>query len=190
VDIRTAELGVVREQIISLKAQIDMAKARDVLLQKSNLAVAELINLVYSKSTVDLAQVLNYGIRTVYPRSVEAQVVQSVVGGKPAVRVQLSDSGHEPVDPMEAHGGGLASILGFLIRVLLIVATGKRRLLVLDEPFSAVSSELQEPLSALMRSIVDDLNFQILLVTHQPTLAASADVTYMVAAPGVLVKED
>jgi ABC-type thiamine transport system ATPase subunit len=129
---------------------------------------------------------LNYGIGAAYPREVQAVVERSISGGRPNLAVKLMDGGKEPVDPENAHGGGLAQILGFLARVVIVMATGKRRILFLDECFSAVSGDLLSDLSALIRAIVDQLDFQIILVTHQPELADAANIIYRVKAPGVI----
>lgn len=159
-------------------------------LQKVEATVASITNLVYSDSTESLAKALNFGIATAYPRSVEAVVERGIAAGRPTLKVGILDGGAEPVDPESAHGGGLAAILGFLARVIMVLSTGRRRILILDEPFAAVSSDILTDLSALVRAVVDQLGFQILMVTHQPELADSADVVYRVVGPGKIEKQE
>jgi DNA repair exonuclease SbcCD ATPase subunit len=86
---------------------------------------------------------------------------------------------------MDARGGGLAATVGFLLRVVVLLlrtgGTGKQ-LLVLDETFAHVSAEYLEGVGRFLREIVDRSGVQIILVTHQETLAEAADVVYRFTA--------
>lgn len=87
---------------------------------------------------------------------------------------------------MDAQGGGLASIVGFILRVVVLALRpgGRRQLLVLDETFGMVSAEYHDRLAVFLRSLVDDLGLQLLLITHAPAQGAYADVVYRVSKEG------
>lgn len=83
---------------------------------------------------------------------------------------------------MDARGGGLAAVVGFLLRLtLMLLKDGTRQekgVMVLDETFAHVSAEYLEPLGQFLREIVDKTGIQIIMVTHQPELGTFADAIY------------
>jgi len=82
---------------------------------------------------------------------------------------------------MDARGGGLAAVIGFLLR-LVVGLMGRdphdASLMVLDETFAHVSAEYLEPTGQFLREVVDRTGVQIILVTHQPEFAEYADRVY------------
>lgn len=147
-------------------------------------STSRLITSSHEEAIVALEEMLNYGVATVYKRDIRIKVIEETRSNRPILRIAILDGNNVPIDPSRQHGGGLSQILGALTRVLLITATGKRRLMILDEPFSAVSDDLLDDLAQLLRDLVDSLNFQVLLVTHQRALGALADLSYELIAPG------
>jgi len=84
---------------------------------------------------------------------------------------------------MGAHGGGPADVIGFMLKLLVIIFNGKdkvRPILFLDETFSHLSDEYLPAMAQVIRKFVDELgtDLQIVLVTHQKEFAEVADVAY------------
>lgn len=82
---------------------------------------------------------------------------------------------------MDARGGGLAAVVGFLLRLtILLLRDGSRseNLLVLDETFAHVSEEYLEPLGQFLREIREKTGIQFIMVTHQPQFGEYADAVY------------
>lgn len=87
----------------------------------------------------------------------------------------------EVMDIVNAHGGGLVVVIGFLLRVVTLALIGsKYKILLLDETFSHVSESYLEPLSVLIKTVTSRLGIQIILVSHQEVLTAAADKVYEV----------
>lgn len=82
---------------------------------------------------------------------------------------------------LDSFGGGVLSLVSFIMLVSTIVLKKKRRFIMLDESFSAVSVEYQEGLSNFVRQLCDDFNFDIALVSHQKSLNVEATRTYEVS---------
>lgn len=133
-----------------------------------------------------IEQLVTKGIEAVFGPIYTFHVTASSERGQAAVRftLRLPDGTEHPV--MDAQGGGLASIIGFLLRVVVLALRpgAGRRLLVLDETFGMVSAEYHERLALFLRSLVDDLGLQLLLITHAPEQGAHADRVYRVSKPG------
>jgi len=174
-------------RVDSLSMEIGKAEQELVSRKKVELVVSSLIERMYTQAIGSIEPLLNFGIRSVYPRLIESKVIQSIERGKPTFQIKVVDGG-EPVSLGSAHGGGLSQIIGFLLRVIVIILSGRRRFMILDESFSAVSRDLQPSLSELIRKVTEDLGFQIILITHSEDTAFEADKVYAVE-PGGNIKE-
>lgn len=91
--------------------------------------------------------------------------------GKTEAQLQLWD-GDQLLDPVNSVGGGVSDIIAFALRVvfLFLKRPQPRRLLVLDEPFRFVSVEYRPAVAQLLQELAEELDLQILIVTHQDEL--------------------
>lgn len=126
---------------------------------------------------------VTYGLQAVFGMDMTFRVVPGQERGQATMRfaVESTMNGTEVVtDVLDARGGGVASIIGFILRtvVLALSPNATRRFLVLDETFGMVSAEYIEPLSDLLRKLVDETGVQMLVVTHEPRLGMKADKLY------------
>lgn len=177
-------LNSAMNQVHRFQKEHDSAKLDSEELQQVEATIAAITNRVHGDAIESLRRILNYGIQYAYRQDVSITVDDGLRGTTPTLRISVSDGSVDALDPRDSHGGGLAQIVGFLSRTAFISTLGFRRVLVMDEPFSAVSEEFLEPLSELLQSIVTDLGFQIILVTHQTSLAEAADRVYRVTGKG------
>jgi hypothetical protein len=77
----------------------------------------------------------------------------------------------------DAHGGGLAAVVGYVLRLVMLLLTPElRRILLLDEPFAQVSVFHEAAVAEFVREVSDRTGLQQLLVTHSPAYAGYADV--------------
>lgn len=100
----------------------------------------------------------------------------------------------EEYDPMESNGGGLIDVISFILRIALIQATNKISLeddtdehqikneapLILDEPFKHLSEEHIPKVGKFLREISQQLNMQIILITHNKLLMNYGDKKFIV----------
>lgn len=80
--------------------------------------------------------------------------------------------------PLDSFGGGPASIVSFILRVLVMLRLKRYRMLLLDETLNAVSDEYIEATSLFLRKLADSSGLPILLVTHKPAFLEHATVGY------------
>jgi ABC-type glutathione transport system ATPase component len=75
-------------------------------------------------------------------------------------------------NPLNSAGGGPCQVAGFALRVAYITLAEpqKRRLLVLDEPFSALRSPASERLEGMLIGLSRELGFQFILVPSKGSL--------------------
>lgn len=76
-------------------------------------------------------------------------------------------------DPQNSTGGGVIDVVSFALRLVSILLSRpkKRRFLLLDEPMKMLSKEYRPRVRGLLESLSQDLNFQILMVTHSQEIA-------------------
>lgn len=99
------------------------------------------------------------------------------------VRTTKPDGEVIETDVMSARGGGVAAVIGMLLRVVLILLTRQTGqpvsdTLVLDETLAMLSADRLEAASAFLRTLVDSAGLQVIMVTHQDPLTEAADVVH------------
>ena len=98
------------------------------------------------------------------------------------VRTTFADGETLDTPVMDARGGGVASVVGFLLRLTVLLLTpGARRLMLLDESFAQVSAEYEPRIAEFLRAIVDQTGIQIVMVTHSDAYSDAADTVYRFA---------
>ncbi len=109
-------------------------------------------------------------------------LVPVVRGNRPEVDfVVRSHLDGQTVDTpvMDARGGGLAAIIGFLLRlVVLLLSHGKDSVLFLDETFAHLSADFEQRLAEFLRDLVDQTGVQVIMVTHSDAFSDLADRRY------------
>lgn len=138
------------------------------------LGMKEVWERKFQRST---ATIVSEGLSLVFGEELQLVIRPATKADMDAVDfVLLKDSQEE--DIMEGQGGGYIGIIAFLLRVLLIMAARPllRLVLVLDEPFAQVSPEYRSPLAEMVAALIDRLDFQVIMVTHEREYVDVADV--------------
>lgn len=88
----------------------------------------------------------------------------------------------DKIDPLTAAGGGVVNIAAFALRVASWSMQQPRsnNVLILDEPFGNVASDLLPHVSEMLLEITRRLKLQLIMVTHSELLQAAADRTFTV----------
>lgn len=179
VELRAQELN---DEIVELSSNISIHERANSLLnsigEEKQYAAQEAIE-----------QLVTRGLQTIFDDSLSFHILQDVKARRATVsfivRSTLPGGRVVDTDVMDARGGGLAATVGFLLRLtvmLLKTDTRADNFLVLDETFAHVSVEYLDGLREFIRKVVDKTGVQILMVTHQPEFAESADKIYYLSA--------
>ena len=83
------------------------------------------------------------------------------------------------VSPLDATGGGVVDIVSFALRLLFWSIGDYRPIMILDEPFKNLSSNLQPLAGEFLRQMVEKLNVQFLINTHIQPLINEADRVFV-----------
>lgn len=137
-------------------------------------------------------KIVSLGLRdTFFDEELSLEVSHYISHGKPAIKPLLHDHKRGVKgDPMKAFGGGPASLIGILLRVLSIIRQpGLARTIILDEPLIQVSDRYKERAAALVRRVCDPvekggLGFSILVVSHDNVFKRNANHSYIARTAG------
>jgi DNA repair exonuclease SbcCD ATPase subunit len=80
----------------------------------------------------------------------------------------LVKNGNDIDDPLNNDSGGVTDVAAFALRLSSIMMSKphKAKFLALDEPFKFVSAEYRPALIQMLEDLAEDLDFQIIMVTH------------------------
>jgi DNA repair exonuclease SbcCD ATPase subunit len=163
----------IQSQVAELRASIEATEEAIVVLNSyADLRQADLQQAIESLVT--------RGLQVIFEQDLRFHI-RGVQKGKLSAMdfVVSSQDGELETPVMDARGGGVAAVAGFLIRlVLLLLKPESRPVLFLDEAFSHVSTEYEPRLAEFMRELVDRTPAQIVLVTHSSAFEEYADQVY------------
>jgi DNA repair exonuclease SbcCD ATPase subunit len=124
------------------------------------------------------------GLRTIFDHDLAFHLVPGVRAKTPVVDLiiesKLKDGTTVETDVLAARGGGLAAVVGFLLRLVILLLSSNKQdtVLFLDETFAHVSAEYLPRLIEFLKDLVAKTGVQIVLVTHDESFLEAADVIY------------
>lgn len=124
------------------------------------------------------------GLQTIFGDDLSFHLVPGVRAKTPVVdlvvRSRLADGTTVDTDVLAARGGGLAAVVGFLLRLVILLLSKNKQdtVLFLDETFAHVSAEYLPRLIEFLKDLVAKTGVQIILVTHEESFQEAADVIY------------
>lgn len=149
------------------------------LLQKVDEVLLQVSSKVLGQSTTKIDKLVTHGLRYVFEgQDLTFRTEVDRFRGKTSVKFRLLHNGIE-APLLEAYGGGPLAVAGVLLRVVAILVLDLQRVILLDESLSFVSAEYVGATSKLLRKLCADLDFTILVVTHNEKLAEHADRRYV-----------
>lgn len=197
---------MIQDRVQALEKKVIVQKAqRDSLLSRISTVENELTQLsndiedlekihavitTYAKTYQEgflrqIEDVVTTGLQAIFETDMVFTIEQVVSGKRLEVKFSLT-TGDLTTGVMDARGGGVGAVIGFLLRVaILLLVPNQRKLLVLDETFAQLSVEYLPALSEFIRQLVDSTGIQVIMVTHQPELTEAADTSYTVSHNGV-----
>lgn len=154
-----------RRVLADSKKRLADAKTAQLVLQTVAAAVQ-------TKAHAQVSAVVTRCIQTVFPDAgYSFRIKFERKRGKTEAKLVFVKCGTE-IDPTSADSGGVTQVAAFGLRLaaLLLATPRKRKLLVLDEPFSCVSAGHRPRLASLLEALSAEMGVQIILVTHDPEL--------------------
>ncbi|MGD9157025.1 MAG: hypothetical protein PVG39_01335 [Desulfobacteraceae bacterium] len=108
--------------------------------------------------------------------------------GKTEAQLFLKDEYGNEVSPLDANGGGLVDIISFALRIAIWSidhqVNGRDSVIILDEPFKFLSAGIRPLGAEMLRKLSEELQLQVLMVTHEDTLMEISDKVFLVTKDG------
>lgn len=174
-------------------AQAQAVEAADVALH----AVRSVRDLATARVQQRLTDLATEALRVVFDDPSLALVVRSVERrGVAEADIVLRRGGLE-TDPLDGNGGGMVADISAMLRLIMVrmlTRRGLAPLLLLDEPFAALSAGHREAMADTLEAVGESLGIQIVTVTHAPEMVRG--VVYRAqwvdreAIEATLVRED
>ena len=160
-----------------LKAEyIDQIKAADFLVAIGQEIHKEAVEKIESVVTIAISHVYDrpFSFRLIF------ETQRSNIEARPVIF-----EGKNEYDIKDDLGGGLVDIASFAMRIALwsIHSPQSRSIFILDEPFKWTGNYIDKA-GAMLKYLADELNLQIILVSHDKELVAICDRVYTVSHDG------
>lgn len=127
-------------------------------------------------------------LRAVFGPGILFRVEVGDRGGRPAAEFLVSSTygGGEVTTPvLDARGGGVVDVASVALRVLAAaVASPPGAPIVLDEPGKHLSEGYSRAFGELLKAVAEETGRQVIVITHDPRLAETADRVYHVEQRG------
>lgn len=178
--VHTGTLKSLKNQQIGLQNEVAALHTEVELLEKVNETLLHLIAVTSASYSSKIENLVTGGLQAVFSDLDLVFIIEITKRrNTSAVEFKLHNSGIEfPL--MRGTGGGVLAVIGVLLRVITIILLDMKRVLFLDETLVHVSEKYIENVSALLKKLCSDLDFSILLVTHQKEFVTHADHHYAV----------
>jgi hypothetical protein len=184
-DREAAEAQAVGRQGKAARAEVERLRASLELHEKVLGVLTSVGEARQESAQRQVEGLVTRALQAIFDENLSFQLIPSVKANRAEVEfVLVSEYGtrekviiETPV--MEARGGGMAAVVGFVLRlVVLLLTPGARRVLFLDESFGMVSAEYEPRLAEFLREVADKAGVQIVLITHSKAYDDLADASY------------
>jgi DNA repair exonuclease SbcCD ATPase subunit len=171
-DAKLLEQSSLEQKQATLQERVDALTAVDA-------QVKELALLTQQQCQQTIADLATRCLQAIFPENKYTfALVFEQKRDQTEARCVLRDEAGNEYDPVSACGGGVVSIICFALRLatLMLRVPQSSKLLVLDEPFIALSKEHRGRLVRLLELLADETGFQFIIVTHMPELTTTGNV--------------
>ena len=181
-----------------LKRQL-AAKETELEQDKADIATWEQVQALFAKTSEYAREQLKVRIEETvtaamqvagFPGNLRFKVLLTERGGQPAAEWRIigaREDGTEMETSVEdSHGGGLVDVVSLALRLALLQLSRPKPapLVILDEPGKHVSAEYAPNVAFFLKQFGEQTGHQVIMVTHNDTLAEMADVATQVDKPG------
>jgi DNA repair exonuclease SbcCD ATPase subunit len=184
-DQRAGEARATVDRARALKLSIAELKEEITVLDQATALLTSLGEEQQVKAQQTIEELVTRGLQKIFDETLSFHILQTTRAKAASVEFIVRstyDNGVIVDTPaLDARGGGLAVVIGFLLRLVVMLLRGgtqQDNILVLDETFAMVSAEYLETLGEFLKEIVEKTGVQIVMVTHQPEFADYADAVY------------
>jgi DNA repair exonuclease SbcCD ATPase subunit len=186
---RQARRSVLQEQLADLDTRVTTAKQAAEELVQARVLFENLTDSKRELVRSKIEALVTYGIQAVFGPDYSFSIEQKLARNQVTFEYRVHQTFGSDVRVTElrgAHGGGLVSLIGFLLRMVMVlfVHPPRRRIMFLDETFANLDADKRPALAKLLQSLGASLNVQFVMITHSPEYVDEADMVYEIRRRG------
>lgn len=185
-----ARKAMLEEQLGELEVSYQDNRNRSIHGEKARIIFQEVAKKTQENLEFHISKLVTTAISSVFPDDIQFVVNIETRRNKTECDLLFREFGRE-YKPLEGSGFGPIDVAGFALRIAFWSLNKNRKTMILDEPFSNVSPDLQSKVSDMLQMISSKLGIQIIMVSHQEDVNLSANKTFIVSKQGKIseVKE-
>ncbi len=175
----------IESDITSLSYQVE-------LRNKENEIIKSWIDRSMAVSLESTSDIVTAGLSSVInDQDLKFRIDSDVKAGKVVMKCMLEQTHGESKiegDPVMSYGGGAATIISTILRLMIMQKMSMVPLLLLDESLVAVANQYVPGLASFLKSVSKSMGVDILMVTHNHEFMAAADTAYTAVKVGSSMK--
>jgi DNA repair exonuclease SbcCD ATPase subunit len=178
---RIGEAKALAEQGRRAKQQAEQAKATMVACEEATAFLNSFADARQAKVQLRIEQLVTHGLTTIFGEDLTFHVLSEQKANRTEVSFVLRSTmdGQMVETPiLDARGGGVAAVIGFLLRLIITLLRKEHPVLVVDEGFAQVSENYLPALAEFLKELSVKTGVQIIMVTHSPLFEEYADKVY------------
>jgi len=185
-----ARKALLEEQLVSLNESYDYQKARAEHADKARLIFQLVAKKTQENLEFHISKLVTTALAAVFSDNIEFIVRIEDRRNKTECDLLFKEF-NEEYKPLDGSGFGAIDIASFALRIAFWSLKKNRPTMILDEPLSSLSPDLQHKASDMLQMISTKLGIQIIMVSHQEDVNIAADKTFIVSKKGKIsnVKE-
>jgi DNA repair exonuclease SbcCD ATPase subunit len=166
-------------------AQLEVAREQATVFEQVIVLLQQTAEHARSQAKAQIEMLVTNTLRSVFGPDYRFQIDLVEKAGRPEAEFYVfSRYGGEELQsrPQESRGGGVVDVVSLGLRIAML-ETYRPRLdgpLILDEPAKHVSDEFIAPTAQFLQTVSQVFQRQVIMVTHNPHLAETAEVAYQV----------
>lgn len=184
-DRQAGEAAALHRQAQTLTGHIDRLEADIEHYTRAAAVLTSIGETRQAKAQATIEALVTKGLHAIFGTDLSFHLHPVVRGNRPEidfiVRSTLDDGTTVDTPVMDARGGGLAAVIGAMLRLVILLLSRDRQapVLFLDETFAHLSADYEPRMAEFLRNLVDQTpDVQIVLVTHSDAFTDLADTVY------------
>lgn len=173
------EKGKVEQLKIDIKKksrELRFAKRSLNLNEKAQLVIQEVTKITQDKLKYHLSDICSLAMASIFPDPYEIEIDFVSKRGKVETDIWFTKDGNR-IHPFSSTGGGAVDIAALSLRLSCWTLQNPktRPILILDEPLHFVSKSYILKATKLIKQLSDNLNIQMIIVSHNENIIENAD---------------
>jgi DNA repair exonuclease SbcCD ATPase subunit len=158
------DINSLSSQVVAYSKELEKVKVLKSLNDDAVKYMKLALPLITSTSTGNFIDICSKVLTTVFGVPVEVRFDSNDI-------TIISPDGESSLK--NGNGGGYKMVVSFIATIFMILKTNSRRFIVFDEAFTQLDDEALERFMQVVRGFCHELNFDILLVTHDPRIESA-----------------